>query len=160
MAERGKDTGASSTRKGLHLLAFDAEDLAVVSANLQDAIVRIADMAYLPSDSRFALICQRFDWVAAEGGRIERCQAGLHFDGVRRAALQGFDPQRKDRVLNLLSITFEPGEAPAGVILLTFSGGGAVRLEVDYIEGQMSDLDLRWKARRRPGHELGDDVSG
>lgn len=145
---------------GLRLLAFDSEDIEVISANLQDAIVRISDMAWLQQEKRFALVCQRFDWVAAEEGRIERCQTGLHFDGVRKVALQGFDQTRKSRVLNLLSITFEPGEAPGGVILLTFSAGGAVRVEVDYIEAQMNDLDLRWKARKRPGHVLDDDDSG
>lgn len=153
--EKDQDAKAGA----LHLLAFEDDDLAVLSANLQDALVRIADMAFLPNESRFALLCQRFDWVAAEKGRMERCQTGLHFDAVRKVSVQGFDQKRKDRVLNLLSITFEPTEAPAGVVLLTFSAGGAVRLDVDYIEAQMSDLDLRWKARRRPGHRLEDDNS-
>lgn len=147
----GKNASAES--RAFHLLAFEPEDLAIMSANLQDAIVRIADMAFLPKERRFALICQRFDWVAAETGRVERCQCGLHFEAVRKAAVQGFDQKRKDRVLNLLSITFHPGQAPGGSILLTFSAGGAVRLEVDYIEAQMSDLDLRWKARRKPEHD-------
>jgi hypothetical protein len=156
-----QETSANQAgQTGLHLLAFEEEDLAALSANLQDAIVRIADMTFLPQERRFALICQRFDWVAAEKGRIERCQTGLHFDAVRKASVQGFDQTRRDRVLNLLSITFEGTEAPAGTILLTFSAGGAVRLEVDYIEAQMSDLDLRWKARRRPGHQLDEDNSG
>lgn len=155
-----QDTSNQAGQGGLHLLAFEEDDLAVLSANLQDAIVRIADMTFLPQEKRFALICQRFDWVAAEKGRIERCQTGLHFDAVRKASIQGFDQKRRDRVLNLLSITFEPTEAPSGTILLTFSAGGAVRLDVDYIEAQMSDLDLRWKAKRRPGHELGEDDSG
>ncbi len=147
----------AAQNEALHLLAFEDDDLAVLSANLQDALVRIADMAYLPKERRFALLCQRFDWIAADKGRKERCQTGLHFDAVRKVSIQGFDQTRRDRVLNLLSITFEPSEAPAGTVLLTFSAGGAVRLEVDYIEAQMSDLDLRWKARRRPGHVLGDD---
>jgi hypothetical protein len=161
MAEQDKSsTQDGAPEAGLHLLAFDSEDIAVISANLQDAIVRIADMAWLPKERRFALVCQRFDWVAAEHGRMERCQTGLHFDAVRSVAIQGFDRKRRDRVLNLLSITFEAGDAPAGSIMLTFSAGGAVRIEVDYIEAQLSDLDLRWKARKRPGHELGDDDSG
>ena len=159
MAEQ-KQTSSEAAGKALHLLAFDADDLAVISANLQDAIVRISDMGYLPAERRFALLAQRFDWVAAEAGRMERCQCGLHFDGVTKASILGFDQARKDRVMNLLSITFEPGDAPAGQVLLTFSAGGAVRLEVDYLEAQMNDLDLRWKTKRRPEHELGDDDSG
>ncbi len=161
MAERknsGKDEAPASA--SLRLLAFDSEDIEVISANLQDAIVRISDMAWLQQERRFAFVCQRFDWLAAEAGRIERCQTGLHFDGVRKVSVHGFDQRRKSRVLNLLSITFEPGDAPGGVIRLTFSAGGAVRLEVDYIEVQMSDLDLRWKTRKRPGHALDDEDTG
>ncbi len=160
MAEHNTGGKGGPHPAGLHLLAFDSEDIAVISANLQDAIVPVANMAWLPKDRRFAFVCQRFDWVAAEQGRMERCQAGLHFDAVRKVALLGFDQSRKDLILNLLSITFQPGDAPAGTILLTFSAGGAIRIEVDYIEAQMSDLDLRWKARKRPGHELGGGDSG
>lgn len=154
----GTDTGSTQGKGrqgGLHLLAFEPEDLAVISANLQDAIVRIADMAWIPGDRRFALVCQRFDWVAAESGRMERCESGLHFDAVRKVTLRGFELTRKNRVLNLLSITFEPGDPPEGTVLITFSAGGAIQVEVDYIEAQMNDLELRWKARKRPGHELG-----
>lgn len=156
MAERNPQQNDASLR----LVAFAVEDVAVVSANLQDAIVRVADMAYLPKERRFALVCQRFDWVAAEQGRMERCQTGLHFDAVRSAAVQGFDLSRKDSVLNLLSVACEETDAPAAVVTLTFSGGGAIRLEVDYVEAQMSDLDLRWRTRRRPGHELGGEQDG
>lgn len=156
MAEQDIAAKSPSKCDGLHFVALEDDDLAVISAHVQDSIVRVADMAFLPQERRFALLCQRFDWLAAEQGRMERCQAGLHFDAVRNVRFAGFDLKKKDRVLNLLSITFQPGEAPAGTILLTFSAGGAIRLEVDCIEAQMSDLDLRWKARRKPGHQVGE----
>ena len=50
----------------LKLIALDAEDLSVLSANLQDAVLRIADIAYLPREKRFAAIANRFDWL--DGG--------------------------------------------------------------------------------------------
>lgn len=160
MAEQDFTAKPADKRAGLHFVALEEADLAVISAHLQDSIVRIADMAYLPRERRFALLCQRFDWLASEQGCIERCQAGLHFDAVRHVRFAGFDLTKKDRILNLLSIVFEPSELPAGEVVLTFSAGGAIRLEVDCIEAQMADLDLRWKARHKPGHELGDDDSG
>ena len=66
----------------LKLLVFDEEDLAVVSANLQDAIVRASDMAFLQKEQRFALTAARFDWMAADEGRCERLLTGMHFERV------------------------------------------------------------------------------
>jgi Protein of unknown function (DUF2948) len=54
--------------------------------------------------------------------------------------------------LNLLAITFEAGEAPAGCVTLQFSGGTAIRLDVDCIEAQMKDLGPMWETSSRPGH--------
>ncbi len=144
----------------LRFVALDAEDLAVISANLQDAVVRVADLVFVPKDRRFALLASRFDWVAAAAGRMERCQTGLHFDRVSRVASMGFDRADQTMVLNLLSVVFEPGDAPGGAILLTFSGGAALRLDVECVDAQMRDLDLRWETKAKPGHAIIDDPSG
>jgi hypothetical protein len=148
---------SSSAEAGdLRLLALDAEDLAVVSCNLQDAVVRPADLAFLPRQRRFALLASRFDWVAAEAGRMERCRAGLHFDTVTKVASTGFDRGNREAVLNLLSVSFEEGETPSGTIELTFSGGAAIRLDVECVDVQMRDLGPRWTARHKPGHAIDD----
>jgi len=143
----------------LRLIALDEEDLAIVSANLQDAVIRVGEMAYVPRLKRFALVAARFDWVCAAGGRNERCQTGLHFEHVLRVVRSGFDQSATGTHLNLLSIVFHPTDPPAGQIVLTFSGGAALRLEVECLELQMRDLGPRWKAKAQPGHPL-DDVSG
>ena len=136
----------------LRLLAQDEEDLAVFSAHMQDAVVRVCDMTFLPKTNVFALIGARFDWVAAAQGRLERCQVGLHFDRVLKASRKGLDAAQPDDVLNLLSMIFTVTDAPAGVIDLVFSGGAAVRLEVECLEGQLRDLGPRWQTTRQPGH--------
>ena len=138
----------------LRLAAFDAEDLAVISAHVQDAVVRVPDMAWLPKARRFALVLGRFDWQGAPGGRCERLQSGLHIDHVRAVASTGYDPGDPATVLNLLAVGFVPGEAPAGAVTLTFSGGAALRLEVDCLELALSDLGPRWRAARQPGHTV------
>ncbi len=140
----------------LGLIAMDAEDLAILSANLQDAVVRVGDIAFLRQDHRFALVACRFDWVAVEEGRMERCRTGLHFDRVEKVILTGFRQSDSDTMLNLLSISFEPGEAPAGIVLFTFSGGAAIRLSVECLEAQMRDIGPRWTTTRRPGHAICD----
>ena len=136
----------------LKLVALDAEDLEVISTNLQDAVVRVADVAYLPKDERFALLACRFDWVGAAAGRTERCQTGLHFDRVRRVSFAGFDRNDTSAVLNLLSIGFDASEAPGGIVSLVFSGGAGVRLEVECIDAQMRDTGVRWHTHSTPGH--------
>jgi hypothetical protein len=146
---------ANDASQPLRLLAQDAEDLAVLSAHMQDAVIRAGDMAFLPKSRRFALAGCRFDWLAAEAGRKERCHVGLHFEGVLAAASTGFDPGRHDDVLNLLSIEFTPSDAPSGDVLLTFSAGAAVRLRVECLEAQLRDLGPRWQTKMRPGHADG-----
>ena len=136
----------------LKLLAQEPEDLCVVSAHLQDAIVRPRDMAYLPAEKRFALVAQRFDWMGSEQGRRERRLAGLHFERVLGAARRGFERVHPDEPLCLLGMTFEPAEAPGGSVLLAFSGGASVRLDVECVETLLRDLGQRWKTRRAPTH--------
>ena len=144
----------------LRLIALDDDDLAVISANLQDAVVRAADLAFLPRARRFALLASRFDWVKAAEGRMERCRTGLHFDAVTQVAFTGFKPSDPDTVLNLLSIGFEQQEAPGGVVTLTFSGGAGIRLNVECIDAQMRDIGPRWATKAKPGHGIDDEPRG
>ena len=145
-------SAAKSDPAVLKLLVFDEEDLAVVSANLQDAIVRASDMAYVQRDQRFALLAARFDWLAADEGRCERLQTGVHFERVTSVRTTGFRPGKPEDVLCLLSIMFEPGETPSGEVVLTFSGGAGVRLQVECLEAQLRDLGPRWPCKGKPGH--------
>jgi hypothetical protein len=141
----------------LGLIAVDTEDLEVLSANLQDAVVRVGDIAFLPQVHRFAFVACRFDWVAAEQGRMERCRTGLHFDRVEKVHLAGFCRSDKDAMLNLLSISFEPTEPPGGTVLFTFSGGAAIRLFVECLDAQLRDIGPRWTTHRKPGHAICDE---
>jgi hypothetical protein len=141
----------------LRLIALDAEDVAIISANLQDALIRIGDMAYLPRSKRFALVASRFDWVAAaSGGKNERCQAGLHFERVLKVTRSGFDQSAADQCLNLLSVVYTSEDVPAGQVRLTFSGGAELRLDVECLEAQLHDIGPRWPAKSCPGHKLDD----
>ena len=145
----------------LKLIAFDADDLAVVSAHLQDAVLKIGDIAYLPAERRLAAVGNRFDWVDAlkdgSSGKPQyvRRRSGLRFERVLAAKLQGVDLARKDAVLSLLAISFEPGEAPGGSITLRFADGGAIRLEVECIEVELKDLGPVWQATSKPHHADG-----
>ncbi len=143
----------------LKLIALDPEDLRVLSCHLQDAVIRVGDMAYLQNEMRFAAIANRFDWeqAAKEGdATYRRRRSGLRFERVKSAKLHGIDLKNKNLVLELLAVTFDPGEEPSGVMTLYFSGGGAIRLEVECIEAELRDLGAQWNTRSRPEHATDD----
>ena len=135
----------------LRLAALDAEDLTVISAHLQDAILRPGDLTYLSTERRFLMALRRFDWSGAAGAPPRRRLAGVHVERVLAARMRGLTPG-EDAPLSLLALTFEPTEAPSGRIDLVFSGGAAIRLEVECVEMLMKDLGPVWEAAGRPGH--------
>jgi len=139
----------------LKLVALDADDLAIVSAHLQDAVLKLADIVYLPREHRFALAARRFDWEGAVQGQRRRRLAALHFDRVLGVRSSNLDKNDAERVLNLLAITFDQAEEPAGEVTLHFSEGAAIRLSVECIEAQMKDLGPVWEAVATPGHPEG-----
>lgn len=140
----------------LKLIALDTQDLEIVSAHVQDAVIKVADLVYTAGDKRFVLAMNRFVWENRPGlftRRHERRRAILHFEGVRSVKSAGFAREGSEDVLSLLAVRFEPArEAPSGWIDLTFSGGAAVRLEVDYVEARLSDLGAAWETGSRPVH--------
>jgi hypothetical protein len=136
----------------LRLVALDPEDLAVVSAHLQDALLRVDDMIYLPKERRFALQVRRFDWEAQSDAPQRRLTC-MHFEHVTGVRVRGIDQARKDTVLNLLAISFEERDAPSGTATLIFADGGAIQVDLECIEMQMKDLGPVWAADSRPSHE-------
>ena len=147
-------TVAAEAAEPLRLAVVDDEDLAVVSAHLQDAEVSLSDMAYLPGPKRFAFVCDRFDWSGAVGGRFERCVAGLHFERVLKVARSGIPSDRPATKRRLLAISFLLQDAPSGVVLLTFADGGLIRLTVECLEAEMRDMGPRWTVAGRPDSPL------
>jgi len=154
----------------LKLIALDAEDLSVLSAHLQDAVLKVRDIAFLPGEKRFALLANRFNWPAALTSRRKRGpvpytrhRCALRFEQVAVAQLKGIDLGDKDRVLSMLALQFEAsgGDDPSGTITLFFAGDAAIRLDVDYIEAELRDLGGAWVAKSRPRHpqEEGGDAS-
>ena len=141
--------------KPLKLIALDEEDLAVVSSHLQDAVVRVGDMVYQPSKKRFADVLNRFDWETAQGSNgkdYKRRRTALRFDRVFGAKLRNIRPSAEERVLSLLAVHFEPDEAPAGKVTLTFSGDASIQLKVECIEAELKDLGPAWTTRSKPEH--------
>lgn len=143
----------------LKLIALDAEDLRILSCHLQDAVIRVGDMAYLKEGMRFAAIANRFDWegaVKSKDDEFQRRRTGLRFERVKSAQVQGIDLKKKDEVLVLLAVAFEPGDEPEGTLTLHFAGGGAIRLGVECIEAELRDLGAVWSTQHKPEHASDD----
>jgi hypothetical protein len=139
----------------LKLVALDDEDLAVLSAHLQDAVLKVGDMTYLAREKRFALVVNRFDWAGAASGLRRRRRTGVHFDRVLKVQANRLRTAATDAVVNLLAVIFTPADAPSGHVTLVFSGGAALRLEVECLEVQMSDLGPVWETQSTPVHDPG-----
>lgn len=135
----------------LKLLALDSEDLDVISATTQDAVVRVADMGFAKADNRFAVLMNRYAWEE-QGRKGQRRRAALHFDRVSDVKLAGIDTNAREGVLELLAISFEPADEPSGIVELKFAGGGTVRLDVECLEARLQDLGAAWAAKMKPEH--------
>ncbi|HEY4134057.1 MAG TPA: DUF2948 family protein [Alphaproteobacteria bacterium] len=142
----------------LRLKAIDAEDLGVVSACLQDALVAVGDIKYIVEDRRFVLIANRFRWEAmpcqeadelGDGDCFERVHSGLRFENVVAVKTRGLDALDAGQLLELLAINLEPGG-----LLLVFAGDVAIRVETASPLCFLEDIGEPWPTKWRPKHPL------
>src|SRR6476620_6056098 len=126
----------------LKLIALDADDLAVISAHVQDARVQAADIVWRQDEKRLVVGMSRLDWEQTLSGETaaRRLIAALRFDRVLSCKSRNIDLQAPETALELLGIEFHPGEPPGGSAVLTFSQGGALRLDVECLECELADL--------------------
>jgi hypothetical protein len=140
----------------LRLLAHDAEDLEIFSVFLQDAVLRVGDMAYMPKSRRFAAVVNRYCWEgeAEEERPCLRTHTGLHFENVMRVRTLNLQQDKPDAVLELLALRFVPGEDGAGSVVFFLAGGAVMRLDVECIDATLVDLAEPRPAKQRPRHDL------
>ncbi|MET3793324.1 DUF2948 family protein [Aquamicrobium terrae] len=141
----------------LKLIALDEQDLNVISAHVQDAVMKVRDLQYLPSVRRFVLPMNRFAWERKPGflrRNNERRQSVLHFDRVLGAKAAGIARDKPEEVLSLLAVSFVPTSKPAGIVELVFAGGGAIMLDVECVEARLADTGGAWQASSRPAHRI------
>jgi hypothetical protein len=138
----------------LKLRAEDGEDLAVISACLQDALVAVRDLAYAPEDQTFLLVANRFRWEGGLGpapgeSGYQRTLCGVSFGEVSAVSYNGFRRSDGGRILCLLAIR------PTGAaVLLEFSGGAAIRLEIARILCHATDIGEPWPTQWQPRHDV------
>jgi len=143
----------------LRLMALDAEDLAVISAQVQDAVTKPEAIDYRQRERRFTIVVNRFAWDAAgkksrSGDSYERRQSVLSFARVLNVRSTGIRRDDSDQVLSLLAIRFAETDKPAGTIELVFADGPLIHLDVECVEAQLEDLGGAWETRFKPRHPV------
>ena len=139
----------------LKLFALDEKDLEVISACVQDSILKTGEIAYDAKRKRLVIPVNRFVWEReprAKGQPAERRRAVLHFDRVLSVKSSGLDRSKPDSVLSLLALRFLPDDTPAGKLELLYADGISMLLEVECLEAQLADIGGRWAAQSKPKH--------
>jgi DNA-binding protein YbaB len=133
----------------LRLLAQDPEDLAIISAAMQDAVAKVGEISYEAKARRLTMAFNRYRW---ETGESERVRSGLQLGGVLKVQTRKIRRGARDAVLEVLAVTFEPGEAPGGTITISCAGGGDLRAVVECIDAVLADVSQPWPTPRTPTH--------
>jgi len=151
----------------LKIIARDVEDLTVVSACLQDALIPLNEMRYLPQERRFIMVANRFRWErASEGksapqsatvdarfdsdedfGELQRVNTGICIDRVLAVRSRGIDQSKPDEFLSLLSLQLDGNQ-----LSLLFAGGGIVQVDVEALALYLRDLGTAWPTQWQPDH--------
>ena len=153
---------ADQSGASFKLRAEDADDLAVISACLQDALVAVRDLAFAPLDHTFLMAANRFRWESASGlardkAGYQRTLCGITFAAIAGVSYHGFRRSEDERILSLLSIRLGDDD-DENAIQLEFSGGATIRLEVDHIFCHAQDLGEPWPTPWQPRHDVDERV--
>lgn len=145
-------------KKPLRLFAEDQDDLTVISAAVQDAVIKAENFRYETRQRRFSLELNRFRWEEPAGRSKaqprSRVRSLLAIDGVLAVKTLGVTKRDPDLVYSLLSVSFEPAaEPPGGIVRLLFAGDGELALDVEVLDVTLLDSDYEWTTRRTPDHE-------
>jgi|SRR6185312_139913 hypothetical protein len=134
----------------LRLLAQDIDDLAIISAAMQDAVAKVGDITYEPKARLLTIAFNRYCW---ESGGNERVRSALQLGGVMKLQARKVRRGVRDAVLEVLAVTFDAGEAPGGLITISCAGGGDLRASVECIDAVLADVSKPWPTTRAPAHD-------
>ncbi|OWY01070.1 hypothetical protein B6V73_17520 [Thioclava sp. JM3] len=133
------------------LRAETKDDLPVIAALVQDAVLPITEIAWEAKSRRLALLINRFRWedkaqAEAEKRPYERVRSLLVISDVTHVASMGIDRSDRDVVLSILDVTFEEAEDGAGRVTLTLAGDGALAADVECLDVDLRDVERPYRA--------------
>jgi hypothetical protein len=133
----------------LRLLAQEPDDLEVISAAMQDAVAKVGDIRFEAKARRLTIAFNRFRWETGEKARV---RSALQLGGVLQVQTRKIRRNPKDAVVEVLAMTFDPGEAPGGVVTISCAGGGDLRAVVECVDAVLADVSEPWPTPRSPAH--------
>jgi hypothetical protein len=134
----------------LRLLAQEPDDLEVISAAMQDAVAKVGDIRFEPKARRLTIAFNRFRW---ETGETARVRSALQLGGVLKVQTRKIRRAPRDAVIEVLAMTFDPGEPPGGVVTISCAGGGDLRAEVECVDAVLADVSEPWPTAHSPAHQ-------
>ncbi|MBB5516582.1 hypothetical protein FHS89_002613 [Rubricella aquisinus] len=153
-------TFEDGAERPVRLIAAEADDLKVISALVQDAVLTGGDITWSRKRRQFALLINRFRWedrdAAARMNRpVERVRAMLVIDDALAVRAAGITPGEKDVVLSLLSIEHTGGEDGSATLTLIFAGDGEIAIDVEAINLTLADVTKPYRAPsgKTPSHD-------
>ncbi|HLZ75535.1 DUF2948 family protein [Phenylobacterium sp.] len=146
----GKEVEPKQKIGPLRLLAQDADDLAILSAAMQDAVAKVGDIKYEAKARRLTIAFNRYCWEVDGGARV---RSGLQLGGVLNVQARRIRRNARDAVLEVLAVTFDEGEAPGGIVTISCAGGGDLRAVVECVDAVLADISEPWPTPRAPTHK-------
>ncbi|MGI9508849.1 MAG: DUF2948 family protein [Geminicoccaceae bacterium] len=151
-------TGQPKPGASLRLRARDHDDLQVVAACLQDALVPLREMAFMADERRFLAAFHRFQWERLadpdDVADLTLCQSVLRIDHVDNVQYRGLDGDLGGIKFELLTIVIEPSDSGGSRVVLLFAGDVALRLDVSEFAITLEDFGESWPAGVAPQHDL------
>jgi hypothetical protein len=138
-----------ATTAPLRLLAQDAEDIAIISAAMQDAVAKVGDITYEPRARLLTVVFNRYCW---ESGGSERVRSALQLGGVMKVQTRKIRRTPRDAVIEVLAVSFDAGESPGGIVTISCAGGGDLRAVVECVDAVLADVSEPWPTPRAPTH--------
>ena len=143
--------------QNLKLIARTLEDLRVISAHLQDAIVSTKDIAHLKSNRIFLMQLNRFMWEDIEKGvfrKNKRIRTFLKFDNVLKVSSKNVKQKNTSRFLDFLTIESNLLDDKSYEINLIFSGDSIIKVNSEVIDVTLDDQGLPWESKTTPKHKF------
>ncbi len=141
--------------KNLKLIARTVDDLRVVSAHLQDAIVNVNDIANLKKNRIFLLQLNRFMWEDVEKGvfrKNKRIRTILKFENVIKVNSKNINQANKDKFLDFLTIETNIMTDNNYEMKILFAGNSVVKVISEVIEVTLDDQGKAWETKNKPKH--------
>ena len=142
--------------QNLKLIAKTDEDLRVISAHLQDSIVKTSDIANLKKNKIFLMQLNRFMWEDVEKGvfrKNKRIRTVLKFENVLKVTSKNVNQKKNDRFLDFLAIEMFKMPDKNFEMNLIFSGDVIIKLVVEVIEVTLDDQGSPWESKSKPRHD-------